>query len=317
MAQSSQVRTRRSLLARAVGARSALETRQALWGYAFISPWLAGLVIFVAGPMIVCLLLSFTEYDILSPARWVGVGNYVKAFTDDELFWPSLGRTFYYAIAVVPLGVIGSLLLAILLNQGLRGSNIFRTMFFLPHLTPAVAMGLLWAWLLNPQMGPMNYYLSKIGFPRYFPWMTASETVIPSLIFVSLWSGMGGNNMLIFLASLQGVPQELYEASEIDGAGTGAKFRHVTLPMISPAVFFNTVLGLIGALQVFALAWVATKGGPFYASWFFALHIYQQSFSYFRMGYGSALSWVFVLIVMTLTLINVKLSNRWVFYGGA
>lgn len=287
-----------------------------MFGYLFILPWIAGLVVFVAGPMIACFLLSFTEYDILSPAKWVGVQNYVTAFTDDELFWPSLGRTFYYAGVVIPLEVAGSLLLAMLLNHGLRGTNIFRTMFFLPHLAPAVAMGLLWAWLLNPEIGPMNFYLSKLGFPRNFPWLTARETVVPSLIFMSLWSEVGGNRMLIFLASLQGVPEELYEVADIDGAGRIAKLLHVTLPMISPAIFFNLVLGIIGALQVFALAWVTTKGGPFYGSWFIALHIYQQSFSYFRMGYGSALSWVFVVIVMILTLINVKLSNRWVFYGG-
>jgi len=308
--------SKRSLLALLVGAHSPLETRQALWGYLFLSPWLFGLIIFVSGPMIACLVLSFSEYDILSPPKWIGLGNYERAFFQDELFWPSLGRTAYYAILTVPLEIIGALLLALLLNQGIRGTSFFRTMFFLPHLTPAVAMATLWVWLMNPEIGPLNYFLSRFGWPRDFPWLTSNTTVIPSLVLISLWSGVGGNNMLIFLASLQGVPQELYEAAEIDGAGSTSKFRWVTLPMISPAMFFNLVLGLIGALQVFTLSFVATNGGPFYGSWFLALHIYQQSFAYFRMGYGSALAWIFAVIVMTLTLVNVRLSDRWVYYGG-
>jgi len=307
----------RSLFAKITGAQSELGVRRALCGYVFLTPWLIGLIVFVAGPMISCLYLSFTEYDVLSPAKWVGVEHYQHALTSDKLFWPSLGRTFYYAGVSVPLALIGSLLIAILLNQKLAGLNIFRTMFYLPSLTPAVAKGLLWIWLLNPVIGPVNYFLSKIGWPPDFPWLTDPKTVIPSLILMSLWSSVGGNNMLIFLAGLQGVPQALYDAAEIDGAGTVGKFRFVTLPMITPALFFNLVLGIIGALQVFTVTWVATKGGPSYGSWFFALHIYQQAFAYFRMGYGAALSWVFVLIVMTLTLVNVRFSERWVYYGGA
>ena len=307
---------RRSFLSLLVDAHSPLETRQALLGYMFLSPWLLGLVIFVSGPMIACFVLSFAEYDILSPPKWIGLGNYTRAFFEDELFWPSLGRTFYYSVLAVPLEITGALLLAILLNQGIRGTSLFRTLFFLPHLTPAVAMATLWVWLMNPEIGPLNFFLSRFGWPRDFPWLTDARTVIPSLVLISLWSGVGGNNMLIFLASLQGVPQELYEAAEIDGANSVSKFRFVTLPMISPAVFFNLVMGLIGALQVFTLSFVATNGGPFYGSWFFALHIYQQSFAYFRMGYGSALAWVFAVIVMTLTIANVRLSDRWVFYGG-
>lgn len=307
---------KRSILALLVGAQSPLETRQALWGYTFLLPWILGLILFVSGPMIACFVLSFSEYDILSPPKWVGLDNYARAFLRDELFWPSMGRTFYYSILYVPLAIVGALFLAILLNQAIRGTSFFRTMFFLPHLTPAVAMATLWVWLMNPEIGPLNYFLSQFGWPRNFPWLTNPTTVIPSLVLISLWSGVGGNNMLIFLASLQGVPQELYEASEIDGANAISKFWFVTIPMISPALFFNLVLGLIGALQVFTLSYVATNGGPFYGSWFIALHIYQQSFAYFRLGYGSALAWIFAVVVMTLTIINVRLSDRWVYYGG-
>ena len=300
-----------------VGGETRTKIRQALWGWVFISPWMLGLLIFVGGPIIASLVFSFTEYDVLSPPKFVGLQNYRHAFTEDPLFWGSLGRTVYFSVVYVPVALAGSLLLATLLNQGLYGTSIFRTMFFLPHLTPSVAMAVLWLWLMNPDLGPINYALKAIGVPGKFPWLTQPKTVIPSLQVISLWSGIGGNNMLIFLAALQGVPEELYEAADIDGAGARSKFRHITLPMISPAVFFNLVLGIIGALQVFTLAYVATSGGPAYGSYFFALHIYEHSFSYFRMGYGSALAWIFVAILVSLTLINLKVSNRWVYYGGA
>lgn len=309
-------RPRRGVLAALVGAQTPYEARKAVWGYFFLGPWLLGLLVFVGGPIVASFLLGFTEYDVLSPARWVGLANYKQALTNDRLFWPALGKTFYYAVVTVPVGLVGSLLLAVLLNQKLRITNLFRTMFYLPHLTPAVALSILWLWLMNPEIGPLNYILGFIGLGE-FPWLTAKETVIPSLIVINLWAGMGGNNMLIFLAGLQGVPQELFEAADLDGASSWKKFRHVTLPMISPSVLFNLTLGIIGALQVFTTAFITTKGGPSYGSWFLALHIYQQAFAYFRMGYASALSWVFVAIVMVLTLINVRLSNRWVFYGGS
>ncbi len=303
------------LLARIVGAPSPAMARKALWGYLFIAPWVLGLLFFIAGPIVASFYLSFTEYDILSAPKFLGLQNYAYALTGDELFWPSLGRTFYYAVAVVPLGLAASLILAIILNQGLKGTNIYRTLFFLPHLTPAVAMGILWLWLLHPTLGPVNAGLAKVGLGG-FPWLTDRNTVIPSMIMMALWTTAGGNAMLIFLAGLQGVPKELEEAAQIDGAGVWARFRNVTLPMITPTLFFNLVLGIIGALQVFTVAFVATAGGPSYGSWFLALHIYQQAFTYMRLGYGSALAWIFVVIVLVLTLINFATSRRWVFYRG-
>ena len=313
-----QVARRRGpgLLTLVVGAQSGQGTRRALWGYLFITPWLLGLLFFIVGPIFASLYFSFTEYDVLSPPRWVGLKNYEYAFFGDDLFWPSLGRSFYYAGLVVPLGLIASLCLAILLNQGIRGTNVFRTLFFSPHLTPAVAMGILWLWLLNPELGPINFLFRQIGLGSY-PWLTDKDTVIPTLVLMALWSVAGGNSMLIFLAGLQGVPKDLEEAAEIDGAGRLMKFRHVTLPMITPTIFFNLVLGIIGALQVFAVAFVATGGGPSYGSWFYALHIYTQAFSWMRMGYGSALAWIFLIVVLLLTILNSALSRRWVFYRGA
>lgn len=305
-----------SLLARIVGAESELKKKDALEGYLFALPWIIGLIVFVAGPIIASIYLSLNDYSVLSGATWVGLKNYQRAFFEDPLFWPSLGRTFYYAAAVVPISLIGSLLLASLLNQQLRGTNIFRSLFFLPHLTPTVALAVLWSWLLHPHLGPVNMVIQALGMEPY-PFLTSRSTVIPSMIMISTWSSVGGNNMLIFLAGLQGVPAELYEAADIDGATSVRKFLNITLPMISPSILFNLVMGIISALKVFGLAYVATNGGPNYGSWFFALHIYSQAFAYFRLGYGSALAWFFAAILIVFTLIQLKLSNRWVFYAGA
>ena len=306
---------RRELLAKIVGARSPLAIDRAVWGYIFLSPWAVALVVFILGPIFASAYYGFTEYDVLSPPKFLGFANYTKAFVRDELFWPSLGRTFRYSLAVVPFGILGSLALALLLNQHLAASSLFRTFFFLPSLTPAVALALLWKWLFHPMLGPINMGLDLIGIDGP-AWLSSKEWALPALVIVSLWGGIGGGRMMIFLAGLQGVPQELYEASEIDGAGAWHKFWNVTLPMISPTLFFNLILGVIGALQVFTLAYVATLGGPSYATWFYALHIYRQSFEYFRMGYGSALAWIFVVILLTFTYLQINLSRRWVYYAG-
>ncbi len=303
-------------LATLVGAKSSLEVHRALWGYVFLLPWALGLLIFTLGPIIASAYFSLNEYDVISAPKWIGLQNYGQAFFKDELFWPSLGRTFSYAVAVVPLGMVGSLFLALLLNnKRTKGTNVFRTFFFLPSLTPIVALALLWGWLLHPSVGPINFVLGLIGIEGP-GWLSSKQWALPAIILISLWSGLGGNRMLIFLAGLQGVPQSLYEAAEIDGAGWWAKFANVTLPMISPTLFFNLVLGIIGSLKVFSLAFVATLGGPSYSTWFFALHIYRQAFEYFRMGYASALSWIFVVVLMAFTYIQISLSQRWVYYAG-
>ena len=295
--------------------RTALRRREAMWGIIFAIPWLLGLVIFVIGPMFYSFYLSFTKYDAVSSPEWLGVTNYVRAFIGDDLFWPSLGRTFHYALVVVPLGTAGSLVLAMLLNRGQPGTALFRTFFFLPYLTPIVAMAILWKWLLHPSVGPVNYMLSQIGIEGP-GWLSNPKWALNSIIMISLWSFLGGNSMLIFLAGLQGVPRELYDAAEVDGAGGWMKFRHVTMPMISPTLFFNLIIGVIGALKVFALAYVATEGGPSWATWFYALHLYRWSFQYFEMGYGAALAWLFALILIGLTVFQFRLSSRWVHYEG-
>lgn len=290
--------------------------REEFWGYFFFMPWLLGLIFFMGGPIVASLFFSFTEYNILGRPTFIGIQNYAHALLGrDELFWSSLGRTVYYAGVSVPLGVIGSLVLAIILNQRLKATPFFRTFFFLPHLTPTVAMAILWVWILHPKIGPANYFLSIAGLPK-LGWFTDRNLAIPSLILISLWAGIGGNRMMIFLAGLQGVPQELYDAAHIDGAGLWQRFRHVTLPMISPTMLFNMILGVIGALNVFAMAFVATQGGPHYGTWFYALHLYRNAFEYFRMGYASTLAWILAAIMMIITFVQLRLSGRWVFYAG-
>jgi multiple sugar transport system permease protein len=308
-------RKRPGFLARLAGAQSALQAEEAFSGYLFLLPWLLGLIIFWIGPILASAYFSLLEYDVLSPAKFVGLENFTRAFTADKQFWPSLQRTLYYAITVVPIGLVGSLLLAILLNQGAKGTNFFRTFFFLPHLTPTVALALLWTWLFHPSVGPVNVALSWIGIEGP-GWLTSKQWALPAVVIIALWAGMGGNAMLIFLAGLQGVPKELLEAAEIDGAGRWAKFWSVTLPMISPTILFNLILGIIAALKVFTISFVATNGGPSYATWFYALHIYNQAFHYFRMGYAAALAWIFVIILLVFTYIQLYVSRRWVYYAG-
>jgi multiple sugar transport system permease protein len=303
------------LAVRVVGARTREQARQAVWGYVFATPWILGLLLFIVGPMLYTMVLSFTDYNGLSAPKFTGFSNYVKAIVDDELFWPALLKTFYYASVVVPIGIIGSLLCAMMLNQGIPYVNVYRTIFFLPHLTPTVATSVLWLYILHPRMGPVNLLLGFLGVPSP-GWLEDTTWAIPSLIIISLWSSLGGNRMLIFLAGLQGVPVELTEAAEIDGASAWGRFWHITIPMISPTIFFNLVLGVIGALKVFGLAFVATRGGPYYATWFIAVHIYQQAFKYYRLGYGCALAWIFALILLVFTYIQVSSSRRWVYYAG-
>ena len=290
--------------------------RQNMLGYLWISPWLLGFLFFTFGPMLASLGFSFTNYRVINDVRWIGVENYRYAFFEDDLFWKSLLITFYYMVASVPLGLLGSLLLAVLLNQRLRGETWFRTFFFLPSLTPLVAAAILWIWILHPQVGLLNYLLSLVGIDGP-PWLGSSRWAMPSIVLITLWTSIGGGRMIIFLAGLQGVPQELYEAAVIDGAGEWAKFRYVTIPMISPAIFFNLVLGIIAALQVFTTAYVTTRGGPGRATWFFALHIYTNAFEYFDMGYASTLSLVLFVILLIFTIIQMRLSDKWVFYAGS
>lgn len=290
-----------------------MQRREAIEGYLWISPWVIGFLVFSLGPIIASFYLSLTTYKIGGAPEWIGFANYTEAFFNDQLFWPSLGRTAYYSMAAVGVGVFLSLLAAMLLNQNLKGRNIYRALYYLPSLTPIVAMAILWRWLLHPQVGLVNYGLYQVGIPGP-GWLTDRTWAIPSMVLITLWSSIGGGRMIIFLAGLQGVPQELYESADLDGANALQRFRHITLPMISPVILFNLLLGVIGSFSVFSLAYVATNGGPNYATWFYMLHLYYNAFSYFQMGYASALAWIFFVLIFILTFIQLRLSNRWVYY---
>jgi len=280
-----------------------------------MSPWLVGYLVLTLVPVLLSIYYSFTSYDVISPERWIGLANYVKAFTNDEQFWPSLAKTFYYALVTVPLGMAGSLLLAVFLNMRVKGTAFFRTLFFMPSLVPIVASTVLWWWMLQPDWGPVNVALRAVLHITPPRWFQDPSWAIPGLITLALWTSVGGTRMIIFLAGLQGVPEELYDAAAIDGAGWWARFWRVTLPMLTPTIFFNLVLGIIGALQVFTAAFVATLGGPAYATWFYALHIYNNAFQYFNMGYASALAWLFAILIIALTAIQLRLANVWVYYS--
>src|SRR5262245_88573 len=289
--------------------------RQAIAGYLWIAPWLIGFLGFGLIPTVTAFRLSLTKYDIITTPVFIGIDNYLYAAQTDPLFWRSLGVTLYYVGASVPLGIVGSLALALLLNMRLPGTATYRTFFFLPNLTPVVAMAILFTWILNPQFGPLNYLLGLVGIPPV-SWLGSTQWAIPSLLIMALWSGLGGSRMVIFLAGLQSVPSELHEAAEVDGAGRWHRFRYVTLPLISPTMFFNMVLAIIGTLRVFEVSYLTTLGGPNYATWFYMLHLYQAAFRDFDMGYASALAVILFVITLVLTYIQLKLSNRWVYYEG-
>jgi multiple sugar transport system permease protein len=290
-----------------------LQRREAIEGYLWIMPWIIGFLVFSLGPIIGSLYLSFTKYKIGGMPEWIGLTNYQEALFNDKLFWPSLSRTAYFSVATVVLGVALSLFAAMLLNQNIRWRALFRALYYLPSLTPVVSLAILWTWLLQPQVGLVNFALYEVGI-KGPGWLTSSTWAVPAMILITLWSSIGGGRMIIFLAGLQGVPKDLHESAEIDGANSIQRFFAITLPMISPVILFNLILGVIGSFSVFSVAYIATNGGPNYATWFFMLHLYYNAFSYFQMGYASALAWIFFLLIFVLSFVQIKLSNRWVYY---
>ncbi len=289
--------------------------REALLGYLYISPWLIGFTLLTLGPMLTSLYLSLTEYNVITSPVFIGLGNYTNALRQDKLFGVSLWNTFYYVLISVPAGITISLLLAVLLNQKIKGANVFRTLFFLPTIVPAVAAILLWNWLFQPDFGLINYALSFLGIqgPK---WLASTAWVKPSLILIGLWGSVGGSRMVILLAGLQGIPRDLYEAAAIDGAGAWSRFRSITLPMLTPAIFFSVIVGVIEGFSTFTSAFVGTNGGPAYASLFYMLYLFQNAFSFLNMGYASALAWILFVIVLILTIIQFRASRQWVYYEG-
>lgn len=286
--------------------------REAVLGYIFISPAVLGLVIWTVGPMLFAVWLAFTSWDIISPARSVGLENFRTMFLKDEFFWRSLWVTFKYTIVAVPTSLVFSFALAMLLNSGVRAMPWFRTFFYLPSLTPMVASVALWRWIYNPEFGLANYFLRLAGLPKV-NWLLDTGWVFPAFWIMNLWTAGGG--MIIFLAGLQGVPQELYDAASIDGANAWGRFRYVTIPMVSPIIFYNLIIGIINTFQVFTVGYLMTDGGPDHATLFYVLYLYRNAFKWLKMGYAAALSWVLFFIVLAVTVFVFKYIGQMVHYA--
>ncbi|AUD15383.1 spermidine/putrescine ABC transporter permease [Planococcus sp. MB-3u-09] len=293
-----------------------MRRKETMYGYIFVMPWIIGFLAFTAGPLLFSLFASFTDYNITTQMDFVGAENYQGLFTEDGLFWTSLWNTLYYVLFSVPLTTMGAIFLSALLNQDVPGIRVFRTLYYLPAVLSGVGVYLLWMQLLDPGTGMINLILGWVGIdgPN---WLFDPEWTKPSLIFMKLWSV--GGAMLLYLASMQGVSKTLYEAAEIDGANTFRQFFHITLPMITPVIFFDVVTSLIGGFQIFQEAYVMSsngEGGPANSLLFYNLYMWRQAFENFNMGYAMAMSWILFIIVFILTMINLKLAPRWVHYEG-
>ncbi len=282
-----------------------------LTGYLFIAPWLIGFLVFTVGGFLASIGLSFTRWNIVTPPKWVGIANYRALFAADPLFWKSLEVTLKYAAVAVPLGVIGGVGLALLLNCNVRGVAVYRTVLFLPSIVPTVASSVVFVWLLNPQIGLVNVLLDKFGIVGP-AWLADTKWALTSLIMLSLW-GVGGS-MVIYLAGLKDIPIHLYEAATLDGAGPWHRMRRITLPMLSPVIFFNLVMGTIGAFQTFTQAFVMTNGGPEDSTTFYALYLFNRAWRYGDMGYASAMAWILFVLIVAVTSALFRTQKRWVHY---
>jgi multiple sugar transport system permease protein len=301
-----------------------IERREALWFWFFIAPWAFGFIVFTAGPILASAYLSLTNYSPGKSPEFVGFQNYVTLY-NDRIFWKSLGVTAYYSFLAVPLGIIASLLLAVLLNQKIPFMGVFRTLYYLPSLLAgSVAIVLLFSWLLNPQFGIINFAIRGLVGPQgLIPlgivgprWLQDPNWVIPSYTLLALW-GFGGG-MLIYLSALQGVPTHLYEAATIDGATRFQQFFKITIPMISPVILFTLITGIIGAMQVFTEAYVlaggTSLGSPAYSSMFYVLYLFVNTFQRYRVGLAAAQAWILFLIILGLTAAMFWASRRFVYY---
>jgi len=299
----------------AVAARPRLsrQARRNLEGWLFASPWIVGFVVFTAGPMLASAVMAFMQWDLLSSPSFVGLANFRQALWGDPLVWQSLKVTTVYAVIAVPLNIVLGLGLALLLNSGVRGLRFYRTAYFLPSVLSGVAVALLWRWVFENQFGLANTMLRSVGLagPN---WLGDGSWALPALVIMNVWSVGGG--MIIYLAALQGISAELYEAAEVDGANWWRRLWSITLPLVTPALFFQLVIGVIQALQVFTQPYVMTGGGPYNSTLFFVLYLYQNAFQYFQMGYASALAWLLFFYVLVLTLVIFRSGSSWVHYEG-
>ena len=296
-----------------------LNLREHLEGYLFISPWILGMVLFALGPILASFGLAFTRWNLFTEPEYVGWANFQK-LAHDPLFYKSVFNTIYYAVFAVPLGLVLALGLAMLVNHRLRGVIFFRTAFFLPNVVAGIAMLLLWKWLFDPNFGLINLFLDWTGLLAVLEWigmgrpqwLSSRTGAMPGMIFMSIW-GLGGS-MMIFLAGLQNIPRELIEAAELDGAGPWKRFRYVTVPLLTPTIFFLTMVGVIASLQIFNQAYVMTQGGPAHATLFYVLYLFQTAFERFEMGYACAMALVLFILTLIVSLIQLAMGKKWVHY---
>ncbi len=288
--------------------------REAIAGWLFAMPVVLGFLIFVLGPMIFSFGLAFTDYTVVSGGNFIGFDNYAKLFNgQDPFFYKSLFVTLYYVVLSVPAQMVYAFLIAMIMNREIRFRGMFRSIFYIPTIVPAVALSMIWLWLLNPDLGLVNNVLRSLGLPTSL-WIFSESTVIPSLVLMSLWTT--GSIMVIFLAGLQGISKTYYEAVDIDGGNGFHKCAYVTVPMMTPIIFFNLIMGIINGFQSFTSAYIMTQGGPNNASLFYVFYLYREAFKFQNMGNASAIAWVLFLIIGIFTVIVFRSSNSWVFYEG-
>jgi len=292
-----------------------IERRNLVLGLLFATPWLLHLLIFTAYPILASFYYSFTDFNLMQPPQWVGLDNYAELFTKDDVFWGAVVNTIVFAAMSLPFGIIFALSLALLLNAKIKLLPFWRTVYYLPTLVPDVALTLMWFWLLNPQFGIVNWVLSLVGIQGP-GWLGDENWAKPSLVLISLWTV--GGTMIIYLAGLQDVPQDLYDAADVDGASALSKTRNITLPMITPVILFNLIMSVIAIFQYFTVPFVVTNGtgNPSHSMMFYAMYLYRNGFTYFKMGVASSMAWLQFLFTIAMTLLIFFTSNRWVYYGG-
>lgn len=297
--------------------RSKNRRRELIAALCFLLPNLIGFLIFMAGPLLASLGISLLEWNLLNPPTWLGLENYYHLVQDED-FWLSLRATFYYMAGSVPLSIVSALLLALALNQKIRGIAIYRTIYFIPVVSSMIAVALMWRWMYNPTSGILNYMLDWLFTTLHLPltppdWLQSRVWAMPAIILMSVWKGLG-YNMVLFLAGLQGIPAHLYEAAEIDGATSWYKFRHITLPLLTPTTFFIVIISLIGSFQIFEQAYIMTQGGPARSTVTTVYYIYENGFQWYQMGYASAVAWVLFALILLVTVVQWRYQDRWVFY---
>ncbi len=293
--------------------RISLSKREAIEGYVFLLPWIIGFLLFSLGPILASVYLSFTRYRGAGMPEWIGIANFQKMFTADHLFWQSLKVTAIYAVGYLPLGLVFGFSIALLMNQRAHGISVFRTIYYTPAVVSGAAVAILWSFVFHRDFGVLNSILAWFGV-NPIAWLSNERYVLPAFIIMGLW-GVGGG-MIVYLSGLQAIPTELYEAASIDGANSWRRFWSITIPLMTPTIFFNLITGLIGTLQIFSTAYIMTQGGPNYATYFYSLNIYNTTFRSLNFGYAAALAWMLFILILVLTLLVFRSSRHWVYYAG-